>query len=175
MFTTTANKPLLLASCLENDLENCFAVANIAGTVYCEILGDDSTNHTRNGFFQAQRVMSRVCPLTLDTFKREHLVLVALYDSDRPGMPSKAINRLERLKRLPRIFTDDHGIVTYPEGAHVVCVEIIQENVDQRELATVITACLTKCQLRKATPQEGMVIRGWNQEPKITAPIPPGR
>jgi len=165
MFTTTANKPLPLAPDLETDLKQCFASANIVGTVYCEILGDDSTNHTRNGFAQAQRVMSRVCessPLTLDTFKQEHLVLVALYDSDRCGMPPTASNRLERLKRLPRIFTDDHGIVTYPEGAHVVCVEIIQENVDQRELVSVITAWLTKCRLRKATPREGMVIRAEN-------------
>jgi len=162
MFTTTADKALPLAPCLENDLKKCFAAANIAGMVYCEILGDDSSNHTRNGFNQAQRVMSRVCassPLTLDTFKGEHLVLVALYDSDRAGMTPSASNRLERLKRLPRIFTDDNGIVTYPKGAHVVCVEIIEENLDHRNLAGVITAWLTKCQLRKATPREGLVIR----------------
>ena len=162
MFTTTADMPLPLAPCLESDLKSCFAAADIVGTVYCEILGDDPTNHTRYGFFQAQNVMSRVCdrsPLTLDTFQREHLVLLALYDSDRAGMPPSASNRLERLKRLPRIFTDDYGFLTYPEGAHVVCVEIIQENVDQRLLPGVITAWLAKCQLRKATPREGLVIR----------------
>jgi len=165
MFTTTEDMPLPLAPCLENDLKTCFAAADIVGTVYCEILGDDSTNHTRNGFVQAQRVMSRVCgrsPLTLDTFQREHLVLVALYDSDSSGMPPTANNRLARLKRLTRFFTDDHGIVTYPEGAHVVCVEIIHENVDQRDLVDVITAWLTKCQVRKTTPREGMVVRAEN-------------
>ena len=162
MFTTTANKALPLSPCLEHDLKSYFAAADIIGTVYCEILGDDSTNHTRNGFAQAQQAMSRVCdrsPLTLNTFQREHLVLVALYDSDRAGMVPSASNRLERLKRLPRIFTDDKGIVTYAKGAHVVCVEIIQENVDQRQLAGVITAWLTKCRLGKATPREGLVIR----------------
>jgi len=162
MYTTTANKPLPLGPCLEQELKDCFENVDITGTIYCEILGRDPKNHTRDGFEMAQNILSHVCektPLMLSTFKGAQLVIVALYESDRDGMPPTAGNRLARLKRLPRISTSDVGITTYPEDSHVVCVEIIDEEVDQRYLVRVITQWLKRCRLDKATPREGLVIR----------------
>ena len=162
IYTTTANKPLPLGPCLEQELKNCFENAGITGTIYCEILGRNPQNHTRDGFEMAQNILSHVCektPLMLSTFEGAHLVIVALYESDRDDMRPTAGNRLQRLKQLPQIFTNDLGVTTYPEHSHVVCVEIIAEEVDQRLLVDIITRWLERCRLDKATPREGLVIR----------------
>ena len=87
MYTTTANKTLPLRPCLEQELKHCFGNADITGTIYCEILGRDPKNHTRDGFEMAQNTLSHVCektPLMLSTFKGAQVVIVGLYERKRP-------------------------------------------------------------------------------------------